>query len=148
MNIVIVENDPFELEMLEKEMLQRVDVTELTIIKSVSQAVAAVEQLRRADVIIMEKFLPLGQFQTEEECVLLLERQPELKREGGWDYRQGGEWLIRWMRKNGVNTRVILHINVDKEWVDEDVFQDGTVVYCQKDLKSSDKLFGLVRSIN
>jgi len=147
MNIVIVESDPFDIEIPEREMLQRVDVTELTVIKSVSQAVAAVEQLRRADVIIMEKFLPLGQFQTEQEYVLLLEKQPELKCEGGWDHRHGGEWLIRWMRKNGVNTPVILHINVDKEWVDEDVFQDGTVVYCKKGV-NYDQLFCLIGSIN
>ena len=148
MNIVIVESDPFEIEALKEEILISLNVSELTIIKSVSEAVVAVEQLRRADIIVMEKFLPLARLQTEEEYVFLLERQPELRREGGWDYHEGGEWLIRWMRGQGVNAQVILHINVDKEFVGEDVFEDGMVVYCQKDLKSFNKLFSLIRSMS
>jgi CheY-like chemotaxis protein len=135
MHIIVVEDDHFEIEIAMMDIVARFPQAKLTSVRTVGDFLLSADELRTADLVVMEHFLPLGRtLGSEEETTTwfkrVVDRSPEIVE--AWNHQEGGERLLRWMRKNGMEMPVLFHTHSDLEDLAEDVRSDRAVFYLQK----------------
>jgi hypothetical protein len=99
--------------------------------RTLGEFILSYEKLPDVDLIITEKFLNL--IEVNEDSEKYVERLTELFPNivNGWDGKNGAETLILHLRKNGLNTPVIIYTGLDREYVEESL-TDKNVHYCKK----------------
>lgn len=140
-HIVLVEDDHFELEIATLDLTTAFVQTKLTVVRTVGDFLLNADQLRDADIVVMEHYLPLGALKESEQATStwfnsLKDQFPEITAE--WHHREGGERLVRWMRRNGFLMRVLFYTHSDIEHIAGDVRSDPRVFYLRKDMSSSE----------
>ncbi len=135
MHIVLVEDDYLEHEMAVLEIRLAIPTAKITHVKNVGDFLLEADAFRDADIVVMEHYLPLGENGASEEeneawFKNVSDRFPEVVEK--WDHQQGGERLVRWMRKNGMNTPILFHTHSYRERIAADVREDPKVFHSQK----------------
>ncbi len=136
-HIVLVEDDQLEVELASFDLGPVFCQDKITLVRHVGDFLLSADQLRNADIVVMEHFLPLGELKDSEETTTawfknLAERFPVTT--NNWNHRDGGERLVRWMRSSGFAMPVLFHTHSDVEDIAVDVRRDPKVFYQRKSI--------------
>lgn len=139
MRIIVVEDDYSEYDIIRNCILTHIPDPEITNFPSVEHFLMHAELttvLEGADVIVMEKCLPLivDNSMSEEDFGIKMNRLrarfPDVA--PNWDSYEAGERVIRWLRRRHVFIPVVLYTHSEIGTVPTDILNDKGVFHCKK----------------
>lgn len=136
MVIVLVENDELEIDIAKEEIHGYMPGAEVIEVRNVSDFLLRADELRRAGVVVTERYLPLLELGSSEEetdarVAEIARRFPEIA-DSRWEGRDGGWVLARWIRRNGFEMPILFHMHSAEEDIPTDIRSGAKVSYCQK----------------
>jgi hypothetical protein len=135
-HIVVVEDDPLDMEVAMFDLVAAFHPAKITFVHTAGDFLLAAERLRDADIVITEHHVQLGALKDSEEATTawfedLAAKFPDMT--APWNHQQGGERLVRWMRRNGFTMPVLFHTDSDAKDLPGDLCEgDPKVFYLKK----------------
>ena len=131
MRIVIIEYDTFYLKLAKEGIVQGFPGVEVISFRNVGDFLVQAEELRNADAVVMEHFLPLVEYRPDHDSWVasLTTQFPEVVK--SWDHQEGGERLVRWMRRNDMKMPVLFQTHSPENRIVGDVVESN-VYYHRK----------------